>query len=242
MWVKIIMVVSIVLTFCFGFVAIKEYFKSYSKKNNALNSNPKSLFPGTFFKEYFTEEQNVKLDEIENNIAMQVSRYEESSIIIADNMKKLQKAYFDALENCDENQFNEMSVMIDVCKATITLERDGFLIDNGSDANDFIMNRQNKFTDYLLTAVLIPILMEAINIKAKNFTDFATTVYGNRVLLIAICTFSIALSYRIFKYFHNKNSVCNSKSNAVLYNKAEMMLCCFERTFNFVEENRKKSI
>lgn len=115
-----------------------------------------------------------------------------------------------------------------LCRKLIENERVSFQTDNGDTFLSFTMNRQNEFSNFLITGVMVPMLMEAIGNNISSFRGFVSLINTNPVMRVTTCGFLILLAYRFWKYFRNKYSMLTSANQVIMYNKAEELLTAFE--------------
>lgn len=117
---------------------------------------------------------------------------------------------------------------IALCHKAIICEKESFLTDNGDKTTDFIFNRQNDFTNLMLTGVTIPMLIGAVDLGASSIEELTRSFLTNPVLLGCFSIILILGSYRLYKYSRNKRSMLRSMGNSIKYTKAELILCIFE--------------
>lgn len=233
---KILEGISAVLCIFYIFYAIKSAYEIRKKVKTSFKAVPESLFPSAFFRGFFTDDQVESMCEKEDGIAATTTISQNACSNIAENIISLEKTYSEALRHCAKNQLGQMSKLTDVCKKAIQSERDSFLTDNGDTATNFIFDRQNKFTDYLMTSILIPIIIELINVGMMSWDDIWLNLCSNFFFIIATCTLFVIFSYRLHKYYRNKKSLLTSQEQIILYNKGEIMLCCFETALKKFQE------
>lgn len=192
--------------------------------------------PRSFYPSYYFNLDSEKIKETESCVeASAVITRERSANSIAKSVDELVKCYAEVIK---DNEIKELKEKIALCHKAIKLEKESFLTDSGPDAAKFTMNRQNMLTDYLLTGIMIPMILGAINIDAESIADFCKAVGNRPILLFAFLAFLLVFSYRVFKYFWNKYSMLNDTKRTILYNKAELMLCAFETAV----ERRESSV
>ena len=215
----------------FAFMMIRAKVVDFGIKNEKLTSrkaNPQSLYPSVFFD--LKDEVAMAL---ENKIAAQATVHSEAGGSIATTVKEIISAY----KKCvDPQKLPEIKRKVTLCKKTIESEKQSFLIDNGEETADFNLNRQNQLSDYVLTGITIPVVMSAISIDAQDISTLITTLRNNFVFMFFLSLFLYIFSFRVYKYYHNKRSMMRSNATAILYNKAELMLCCFETALAEIEE------
>lgn len=229
---QLVMRIVLMSSVLFFFITmIRVIILDFGIKNERLTSrkaNPISLFPSVFFD---IKDENAK--DLENKIAAQTSVRSEAIGSISATVKEITAVY---RKSVDRQKLPEMKRKITLCKKTIESEKQSFLIDNGKDSADFILNRQNKLTDYALTGITIPVVMSAISIDAQDISSLLKTLSNNFVFMFFLSLFLYIFSFRIYKYYHNKRSMMRSNAITILFNKAELMLCCFETAIAEIEE------
>lgn len=124
---------------------------------------------------------------------------------------------------------------------TIEKEKEAFISDSGENTISFNFNRQNYFTDILLTGIMIPILLETLNWNAEELNDFMGTIAEKPIMGLLINIFLVIFLYRIMKYTKNKRSMLRGMKQTVLYIKAELMLSAFECALKNIDNETFKT-
>ncbi len=226
---KLSLVEQIIATVAvFLFVDAARYETDIKKeRNTVLKAHPTSLYPSIFFG--LSSENALG---IELRVSAQTFPNEDrklkakgvTKIAIADSLKELTEAYRDSIQK--ENKDYKKLVLL--LKKTIESEKATFLVDNGREMGNFAMERQNKLTDYLLTSILIPLIINFINVNPTSLSDILMNIRNNSVIQVAVYAFVIVFSYRVWKYFRNKRSMLRCNGMVMHYNKVALMLSCFE--------------
>lgn len=241
----------------FGSIIIKLHI-DIIKDQSSRKAYPPSLYPNFFFSEVFSscEETNVnKIEELQREIeALQLTLTPENP---NNNVRSISKSTRDIEEKYEECLQNYLAVFqdseerkiiierlkhkIELGYKTIEKEKEAFISDNGENTISFNFNRQNYFTDILLTGIMIPILLETLNWNAEELNDFMGTIAEKPIMGPLINIFLVIFLYRIMKYTKNKRSMLRGMKQTVLYIKAELMLSAFECALKNIENETFKT-
>ena len=226
---------SIVIAGFFALFARKVDIDIKREVLTTQKANPKSLYPSEFF--------GILSDDVivmERRVVSELSVLQvDNNTSISESAVKLVELYENAIKDRD---YLELKSQIRLCRNLISIEKENYVTDNGPNSIDFIMNRQNVLTNYILTGLIIPILLSAINIEASSVKEFILDIWNKPFLIVVICIFLIVLSYRLFKYYKNKRSMLRSQRQILLYNKAEIMLNAFEIACDKLELKEKSAM
>lgn len=219
---------------------------------------PPSLYPSSFFNEVFSscEETDInQIEELQREIeALQLSLTPKNPCnnirSISQSTRDIEEKYEECLQNylADFQDLEVRKIAIERLKnkielsyKTIEKEKDAFISDNGENTISFNFNRQNYFTDILLTGIMIPILLETLNWNAEELSDFMGTVAEKPIMGSLINIFLVILLYRIMKYTKNKRSMLRGMKQTVLYIKADLMLSAFECALKNIDNETIKN-
>ena len=191
------------------------------------------LYPSSFFK-CLAGNGDIKKLEAHVVVLQKYCQSDEGFKPIANAVKDLKRVYgLTISEFCmSDSKTSSESIKSDIVllKNIIAEERDSFIVTNGSSAESFILNRQNKFTDILLTGIGVPILIEVIKSNIASMADIWYVLWGD--LRILTCIFLAVLAYRIMKYYKNKLSIIRSSTRIVLYQKVGLLVDIFEHALD----------
>lgn len=235
----------------FGLIYIKLQTDIYNDASSR-KAHPASLYPNIFFNEVFSICKEADINEIEKlqkeMAALQLNRTVENPksnvcsiskstrLIVQEYEKCLQRYLADSRDSGEQNiAIERLKNKIELGHKTIEKEKEAFLSDNGENAVSFNFNRQNQLTDILLTGISIPILLETLKWDVNDIEDFIRTLNEKPILCFIAGAFLIIFLYRILKYTKNKRSMLKGMTQAVLYDKAELMLCSFECALKNIE-------
>ncbi len=230
-----------------------DYDIKHSELSNR-SASYKSLYPSTFF-DLKDDEIHTLEDKIVGSCAIKSPDYEyytrdgeknrissskeevksiKQQEIIAGYVQKITDLYRNAIKNRNLDLCEKTAIL---CRKTIAVEKNAFLVDNGDYARNFNFTIQNEITNLVLTGITIPTILSLLHNpdETRNMIDVITS---NRALQVYIFTFVVVAAYRILKYYHNKKSMLSCFHVEKGYDKAELLLDCFEAALNEQRNHR----
>lgn len=205
-------------------------------------SGIQQLIPSKYFDGVFKNGDETKaiIHKLEDGIiALQkTTQREDRYKPIGDCIKELSQSYQLIIYKCivdnndsigdvnTERLFESVKRNILLLRRTLKEETEGFLSTNGPDSAEFVMNRQNKFTDVVLVGIGVPLLIEILKNNNNSIWDVWSILSGELCVLTSILV--MVLSYRIMKYEKNKLSMVRTNTRRALYHKAGLLLDIFE--------------